>query len=120
MTASVGPPVAGVLDAVLVLVFAAVGRSSHAEGPTPGGVAHTAWPFLAGAAVGWVVALLVFGSRSTALAFGAVVVAGAVLGGMLLRVLVTGDGTAVSFIVVATAVLAAFLLGWRLVARFVA
>lgn len=113
------PVLAGVLDTALVLVFAAVGRRSHAEGLTVAGVAQTAWPFLAGAAAGWVVALLTVGPRSTGLGFGAIVVVGAVVGGMLLRVFVTGDGTAVSFVVVASVVLAAFLLGWRLVARVV-
>lgn len=119
MSGPVRPVLAGVLDAALVVVFAAVGRRSHAEGLTTAGVAQTAWPFLAGAAAGWVLALATMGTRTTSQAFGAVVVAGAVVGGMLLRVVVTGDGTAVSFIVVATAVLAVFLLGWRLAARFV-
>jgi hypothetical protein len=38
--------------------------------------------------------------------------------GMLLRV-VAGQGTAVSFIIVALCFLGLFLLGWRLLARFV-
>jgi hypothetical protein len=37
--------------------------------------------------------------------------------GMLLRV-VGGQGTAVAFIIVALAFLGLFLLGWRLIARF--
>ena len=41
------------LDVVCVLVFCALGRRSHAEGVTVSGVAQTAWPFLVGAAVGW-------------------------------------------------------------------
>ena len=47
---------------------------------------------------------------------GAVVWACALVGGMLLRRL-TGDGTAWSFVLVATAFLGALLLGWRLLAR---
>ena len=38
--------------------------------------------------------------------------------GMLLR-RVAGDGTALSFVIVATTVLSVLLLGWRLVARLV-
>jgi hypothetical protein len=105
------------LDAVLVVVFAAVGRRSHAEGLDVAGLLRTAWPFLAGAAAGWVVAGLTVGEPRS-LGFGAVVVAGAVVVGMLLRV-AAGQGTAWSFVVVATVVLTVLLLGWRLVARLV-
>ena len=62
------------LDAVLVLVFAAIGRRSHAEGLTVGGVLETAWPFLAGAAGGWVLATLVLDDGPRSFAFGGVVV----------------------------------------------
>ncbi|HEY5516193.1 MAG TPA: DUF3054 domain-containing protein [Pengzhenrongella sp.] len=112
--------VAAALDVVLVVVFATVGRRSHAQGLTLGGVAQTAWPFLAGTVAGWLVALLTLDSSPRSLTFGAVVVASTVVVGMLLRVFVTGAGTAASFVVVATTVLAVFLLGWRLVARLAA
>ena len=106
------------LDGILVLAFAAVGRRSHAEGLTLTGVLTTAWPFLAGAAAGWVLAVLVLDDEPRAVVFGAVVVVAAVVIGMLLRQ-ATGQGTAVSFVVVATIALAVLLLGWRLVARLV-
>ncbi len=106
------------LDAALVVVFAAVGRRSHTEGLDVTGILRTAWPFLAGAAVGWLLAALIVGEPRS-LGFGALVVAGAVVVGMLLRV-ASGQGTAWSFVVVATLVLAVLLLGWRLVARLVA
>jgi hypothetical protein len=109
---------AAALDAVLVVVFAAVGRRSHAEGLDVEGIARTAAPFLVGAAVGWVLALLTLDSGPRSLVFGAVVVTGTVVVGMLLRA-VLGQGTAVSFVGVATAVLAVLLLGWRLLARWV-
>jgi len=112
---SVGVAVA--LDVVAVLVFAALGRRSHAEGLAVVGVLRTAWPFLAGAAVGW----LVTRGRSvpvSSLAGGLPVWLGALVVGMLLRV-VTGAGTAASFVVVAAIALAVLLLGWRLVARLV-
>ena len=37
-------------DAAALLLFAAIGRSSHGEGLAPGGVLATAAPFLLGAA----------------------------------------------------------------------
>ena len=108
-------------DAAAVLLFAAAGRSSHAEALTPAGVLTTAWPFLAGGAVGW---LAVRARRHqwptthegpivrTALE-GSVVALSAVAGGMLLR-RATGAGTDAAFVVVATLVLGALVVGWRL------
>lgn len=54
------------LDAVCVLVFAAGGRSSHEELISVGGVAATAWPFLVGLGVGWVVLLAAARGTGTA------------------------------------------------------
>ena len=108
-------------DVVTVLLFATVGRSSHTEGVTATGVLTTAWPFLAGTAIGWLVVRLWRGAwpvpagastRHTALD-GAVVAVVAVVAGMLLR-RVTGAGTDPAFVVVATLVLGALLVGWRL------
>ena len=45
-----------VADVVCVVVFCTIGRRSHAEGLTVAGIAETAWPFLAGTAVGWLLA----------------------------------------------------------------
>ncbi len=103
------------LDALLVLVFAAVGRASHDEGNVVLGVLSTAWPFLVGAAAGWAVVRARSRRWPLSVGRGIPVVVGAVVVGMLLRV-VTGAGTAFSFVVVATLVLAALLLGWRAVA----
>ena len=102
-----------------IVLFAALGRRSHAEGLDVVGVLRTAVPFVAGAAAGWLVASLTLDAVPRALAFGAVVVVCTVVVGMLLR-RVIGDGTAVSFVIVATTVLSVLLLGWRLVARLVA
>jgi hypothetical protein len=107
-----------VLDVALVVMFAAVGRRSHAEGLDPAGIARTAAPFLVGTAAGWLLASLTLDSGPRTLAFGAVVVVCTVVVGMLLR-RVAGDGTAPSFVLVATTVLTGLLLGWRLVARLV-
>lgn len=112
-----GRAVAGALaaDVVCVLVFCVAGRRSHAEGLTVTGVAETAWPFLVGTAVGW---LLARGwRRPAALApTGVVVWVATVVVGMLLRK-ATSAGVAASFVVVASAVTALLLLGWRALAR---
>jgi Protein of unknown function (DUF3054) len=105
---------AAVADVVGVLVFCTVGRRSHAEGLTAAGVAETAWPFLVGTAVGW---LLIRGWRRPAAVVptGVVVWVCTVAIGMLLRK-ATSAGVAVSFIVVASAATAVVLLGWRVAA----
>ncbi|MBT9257358.1 DUF3054 domain-containing protein [Phycicoccus sp. MAQZ13P-2] len=108
--------VPALLDVVLVVVFAAVGRRSHAEGLDLAGIARTALPFLVGTAAGWLLASIVLDSGPRSVAFGAVVVVATVAVGMALRA-VAAQGVAVSFVVVATTVLSVFLVGWRLVAR---
>jgi hypothetical protein len=113
----VATPTAAVIDVVLVVVFAAVGRGSHGENVLVG-LAGTAWPFLLGLLVGWVTGLLAYRGRFDArrIAPGGMVIWAGTLGvGMLARA-VAGQGTAPSFIVVAGVVLALFLLGWRALA----
>jgi Protein of unknown function (DUF3054) len=106
--------VASVADGAAILLFAAVGRLSHAEGVTPVGVLEVAWPFLAGGAIGTLAGRT--WQRPTSLRSGAAVWAGTLVGGMLLRAL-TGGGVQVSFVIVAALVLAVLQLGWRTVAR---
>jgi hypothetical protein len=111
---TVGPAMA---DVACVLLFVVIGRANHGHGETVGGVASTAWPFLAGLAVGWLVAL-VWRRPAALVPSGVAAWLGTVVAGMVLRV-VAGQGTAVSFIIVALSFLGLFLLGWRLLARFV-
>jgi hypothetical protein len=108
-----------VLDVLVVLVFAAVGRRSHGESSAAVGVLGTAWPFLTGIAVGWLVSLLALRVVPLTVRHGIPVWLSTVAVGMLLRV-ATGSGTAFSFIVVATVFLGVFLLGWRAVAGLLA
>lgn len=103
------------LDVAIVLAFAAVGRRNHSEGITPDGVLDTGWPFLVGAVVGHLLALTLRGGAA-GIAAGVAIWACAIAVGMTLR-RATGDGTDPAFVVVATLVLGAFLLGWRLIAR---
>lgn len=99
------------VDVLGVLLFCAVGRRSHAEGITVTGVAATAWPFLAGTAVGWVASRA--GRAPTAVRpTGVVVWLCTVIVGMVLRK-ATSAGVAASFVVVAASVTALLLVGWR-------
>jgi Protein of unknown function (DUF3054) len=94
-----------------VLVFCAVGRRSHAEGLTITGVASTAWPFLTGTGIGWL-ASRGWRRPTAVIPTGVVVWLCTVVVGMLLRK-AGSAGVAVSFVVVASSVTAALLLGWR-------
>ena len=42
-------------DALLIVTFAAIGRAEHDTGNPVLGVLATAWPFLVGAAIGWLI-----------------------------------------------------------------
>lgn len=102
-----------VVDLLLVIVFAVLGRRSHAEGLDLAGIFDTATPFL--------VALLVFSCIAVLWRephriwpHGVITWIGTVALGLILRVLF-GATAAVPFIIVATLVLGVFLLGRRLV-----
>lgn len=103
------------LDVACVVLFAATGRASHEEQAFGVGLWQTAWPFLVGVALGW---LVTRGWRapSAPLRTGLGVWVLALVGGMLLRA-ASGQGTALPFIVVAAVVLFVLLVGWRVVAR---
>lgn len=105
------------VDLVLVLVFATIGRASHAEGLTPNGILSTAWPFLTACLVAWAVMLI---RRRDHLGLGAGLFTWFITwaGGLFFRVS-SGDTAETPFIIVAGIVLLLFLVGWRLVAGFV-
>lgn len=111
-------PVASVaaIDAILVVVFVLIGRRNHEEGFALAGVLTTLWPFLVGLAVGWLV-FRAWRSPLRVVWTGIGIWMSTVTLGMLLR-LATGQGTAFSFVIVATVVLGVFLLGWRAIALF--
>jgi peptidoglycan/LPS O-acetylase OafA/YrhL len=98
------------VDVICILVFAILGRSSHQETTDLLGVAHTAWPFLAGCLMGTLIGRT--WRHPVSVKSGVAVWLGTVIGGMVLRVL-TGTGVQLSFIIVASCVLALFLIGWR-------
>lgn len=101
------------VDAAAVTGFALIGRTSHREDPILG-LWTTAWPFLLALAVGWALTRA-WRAPTTPVRTGIPVAAVTVAGGMLLRAL-TGQGTALPFIVVAALVVLAVLVGWRVVA----
>ena len=103
------------IDAALVVGFAALGRRSHDEGTALSGVLEVAAPFLIALAAGW---LLARAWRAPVSARTGVIVWGsAVVGGLVLRSLVFDRGVAPSFMVVAALTLGVLLCGWRAAAR---
>ena len=98
-------------DLAFILLFAAVGRRNHAEGLSIGGVIETAWPFLAGAGVGWLISRA-WRRPAAVVPTGITIWVCTVAVGMLLRK-ATSEGTAASFVTVATLTIALLLLGWR-------
>lgn len=99
------------LDVVLVCIFAALGRNSHTLGLSFGGILETAWPFLAGLAISWVVSLS-WRSPVAPIRAGLPLWIGTVVIGLGLRAL-TGGGTALPFVLVATGTIGVLLVGWR-------
>jgi len=112
---------AAVIDVMLIVVFALIGRSSHGEANAPLALWTTAYPFLAG----WAIAYVTSGAWARPLRFwptGVVAWILTVFVGMAIRVatgqgVVDGNPLPISFLIVATIVLGVFLLGWRAVAR---
>lgn len=86
-----------------------MGRNAHDQ--SAWGALETAWPFLVGALVGWLISR---GHQRPAALFptGVTVWLSAEIIGMLLRMF-TGQGTALPFVLVSLGVLALFLLGYR-------
>ena len=99
------------IDLFFLLLFVGIGRATHHDGKTIAGFANTLWPFATGLFVGWV-----FTRRSPrnslTPASGLLIVLITVALGMALRV-VSGQGTAISFTIVAFIFLSIFLVGWR-------
>lgn len=105
------------IDLAATLVFVLAGRGSHNADPSLAGLLTTWWPFVAALLLGWL--LTTAWKRPFGVLWpGVGIWLATVLGGMLLRA-VSGQGTAVPFVIVATITLAVLLLGWRGVAAIV-
>jgi peptidoglycan/LPS O-acetylase OafA/YrhL len=99
------------LDIIVILAFVVVGRHTHKHGESFTGIVSTTWPFF----VGWVLGVLEVRRRRknlTSVAAGVIITVFTVVMGMILRV-VSGQGTAVPFIIVALCFLGLGLIGWR-------
>jgi hypothetical protein len=106
-------PLALGLDTFSVVLFVAIGRREHDRDPGLAGLVETAAPFLVALALAWLV--LRAWRRPTDWRIGVGIWAIVIVAGMLLRNLVFDDGTAMSFVIVATLFVGLFLVGWRLV-----
>ncbi len=106
---------AATFDVVAVVAFVAIGRRTHDEGNAFSGLARVAAPFLIGLAVGWVVARA--WKAPTTTTTGMVVWPVTVAVGMVLRRFLFDDGTALPFIIVASAFTGVLLVGWRSIYR---
>ncbi|WP_028932412.1 DUF3054 domain-containing protein [Pseudonocardia spinosispora] len=119
MTSQTVRPVAGavataaVVDLIVVLVFAAIGRNSHAEGITVLGTLTTAGPFLVALLLGWLVGRV--WRAPLTLPTGAFVWAVTAGIGLAVRTVFT-HRLPLSFVLVASISLAVLLIGWRLLA----
>lgn len=99
-----------VLDLLLIVLFAAMGRREHTEGGAPAATLRVAAPFLIGWVVGGAAARLYRRPLHPAAAARAWAVAMPL--GFALRS-IGGRGLELSFMIVALVVLGAFLLSWR-------
>jgi hypothetical protein len=104
------------LDLIVVAVFATIGRASHKESLILAGIAETAWPFLVGLLLAWLITRA-WRAPARILPIGLLIWGWTLVIGMALRA-TSGQGVQLAFVIVATVVLGLFLLGWRLVARF--
>ena len=105
----------GVLaDVFFVLAFVVIGRANHDAGESLAGVASTAWPFLAGLAIGEV-ATRAWRRPAALVPTGVGVWVATVAFGQVLRV-ASGQGTDFVFVGISAAFLGLFLIGWRLAA----
>ncbi len=107
-------PLAAALDTAVVVSFIAIGRRNHDEDEAISGLVETAAPFLIALAIAWVIWRVWL--QPDAVMTGVRVWLTTLGLGMLLRNLVFDDGTAASFVIVASVFLGTFLVGWRAIA----
>ena len=108
---------AALADAGAVLLFAAIGRAAHAEAGATVEVLRIGLPFLAGGALGWVLARAWRAPRRI-WPQGVAVWALTWAAGMGLRG-VAGGGLAPTFLLVGAVALGVLLIGWRAVTALV-
>jgi hypothetical protein len=117
MTHSRIPALAFAADVVAVIVFAAVGRASHAESDDILGLLATIAPFAVGLGASW--ATPIVRVQPSGLRAGLVALAGTAVLGLALRFAFT-DRLPLSFAVVTVVSLGVLMLGWRALSLLVA
>ncbi|SMY02151.1 MULTISPECIES: DUF3054 domain-containing protein [unclassified Brevibacterium] len=110
-------PIALTVDLVLVVLFTIIGHYTHSHNFELQGLMTTAWPFLAGLGIAWLLSA-VWDRPISPLATGTAVWAITVLLGLVIRAL-TGEGTAGPFVIVAASLNLITLVGWRIIATAV-
>ncbi|MDN5805635.1 MAG: DUF3054 domain-containing protein [Brevibacterium sp.] len=115
-------PIALIVDLILVVLFTIIGHYTHSHNFDPQGLLTTAWPFLVGLGVAWLLSA-VWDRPIAPLATGTAVWAITILVGLVIRG-VTGAGgepgqVPVSFMIVATSLNLITLVGWRIIATAV-
>lgn len=100
-------------DALVIIAFVVIGREDHGFVSDASDYARVAAPFLVGLAVSGV-ALRAW-RNPLDLSTGLFLALGTVLIGMLARRFIWDDGTARSFVLVASAFIVAGMVGWRLI-----
>lgn len=109
------PVLVFIIDTVLIVMFAVIGRASHGEDVGILGVAITAYPFLIGMLAGWLVSALLRPRMALLFPAGLIIWVCTVVIGMIVRVITAqnsqpGFAQLVPFLIVASVVLAIFLL----------
>lgn len=117
-TVAAVPPIVRslILDLLAVAVFVTVGRASHGESLSPGGLVSTGWPFAVGVLGGHLGAAMA-GWAADGIRGGSVVLIKTLIIGLVLRYGVQREGTPLAFILVTVLVLALLMGGWRLADR---
>ncbi len=103
------------LDGLAVVVFVVIGRSAHRHGLGVDGIASTLWPFVVGLGCAWLLEIATHRDPSH-FRGGAEITIATVVTGMALRV-VSGQGTALAFILVALGFLGATMALGRVLSR---
>lgn len=105
-------------DVAVVALFVVLGRRTHQETESLQATLETAAPFMFALAAGWVAAAL--RAAPASLRGGLIAAPITIAGGIVLRRFVAEDGIALPFIIVTSLFLASTMLGWRLVAVWLA
>lgn len=121
-SAGVSPALLGsafVVDVICVIVFSLVGRGAHGRQPGLAGLLTTAWPFLVGLVVAWLIWLVARRGTPVSARAGVLFWLCTLVVGMAIWGLREGRVPHWSFVLVAGVATAILLIGWRAIAALV-